>query len=153
MVRNTTFTSRGGQVDGDTLVSEVSRHIPNKLDLLFDREPTDNGLQDRADRHPVFTNQTAVINVGEDTHQEPATLSAKNPSARHKIPNALAVHSISHSPVSRDTVTKVLDVKGTLKSGSEEATEGGNERRENGHDEQMKMVGRIWERRNISPKL
>jgi len=74
-------------------------------------------------------------------------------SAKRKISNALAVHSIGHSPVSRDTVTKVLDVEGTLESGSEEATEGCNERRENGHDEQMKMVGRIWERRDISPEL
>jgi len=67
----------GGQVDRDTLVSEVSRQIPNKLDLLFDREPADNGLENGADCHSVFADQAAVIDVGEDTHQEPVMLSAK----------------------------------------------------------------------------
>jgi len=66
-----------GQVDRDALVSEVPRQIPNKLDLLFDREPADNGLEDGPDCYSVFADQTTVIDVGEDTHQEPAMLSAK----------------------------------------------------------------------------
>ena len=66
-----------GQVDRDTLVSEVSRQIPNKLDLLFDREPTNYRLEDGANRHSVFADQAAIINVGEDTHQESPPLSAK----------------------------------------------------------------------------
>ena len=67
--------------------------------------------------------------------------------------DVLAVHSISHSPVSRDAVAEILDVKGTLKSRSKEAAEWSDERRENCHDEDMEMVGRIWERRNVSSKL
>ena len=66
-----------GQVDGDTLASEVSRQIPDKLDLLFDREPTNDGLKNGANCHSVFADQTAVIDVGEDTHQEPAILSER----------------------------------------------------------------------------
>lgn len=62
-----------GQVDGDTLVSKVSRQVPDKLDLFLDREPADNGLEDGADCHFVFPDQTAIIDVGEDTHQESAT--------------------------------------------------------------------------------
>jgi len=123
-----------GQVDGDTLASEVSRQIPNKLDLLFDREPADDGLEDGADCHSVFADQTAIIDVGEDTHQE------------------LAIHSISHSPVSGDAVTEILDVEGTLKSRSEKTTEWSDKRRKNGHDEDMEVVGCIWERRDVSPK-
>ena len=66
-----------GQVDGDTLAGEVSRQIPNKLNLLFDREPTDDGLENRADSHSVFADQTGVIDVGEYAHQESTLSSAK----------------------------------------------------------------------------
>ena len=61
------------QVDGDTLVSKVSRQVLNKLDLLLDREPADNRLEDGPNCHFVFPDQAAVIDVGEDTHQESAT--------------------------------------------------------------------------------
>lgn len=47
--------------------------------------------------------------------------------------------------MSGDAVTEILDVEGTLKSRCEEATERSDERRKNGHDEEMKVVGRIWE--------
>ena len=66
-----------GQVDRNTLASKVSRQIPNKLDLLIDRKPTNDSLEHGANRHSVFADQTAIINVGEDTHQESKTLSAK----------------------------------------------------------------------------
>lgn len=45
--------------------------------------------------------------------------------------------------MSRNAVTEILDVKGTLKSGSKEAAEGSNEGCENGHDEEVEVVGRI----------
>jgi len=134
------------------LVSEVSRQIPDKLDLLLDREPTNNGLEDGANRHSVFADQATIINIGEHTHQESTTLSAKT-GVRRKILNILAVHPVSHPPVSRDTMTEILDIKGTLKSGSEKAAERSDERRKNGHHEEMEVVGRIRERRNVSSKL
>ena len=70
-----------------------------------------------------------------------------------EISNVLAIHSISHSSVSGDAVTEILDVEGTLKSGSKKATEWSDKRRKNGHDEDVEVVGRIWERRDVSSKL
>lgn len=43
-----------------------------------------------------------VVDKGEEAHDE------------------LAVHAVSHATMSRDGVTKVLNVEGSLKSGSEE---------------------------------
>ena len=60
--------------------------------------------------------------------------------------NILAIHSIGHSPVSRDTVTEILDVKGSLESRSKEATEWSDKRCENGHNEDVEMVSGVWER-------
>ena len=133
------------------MAGEVSRQIPDELDLLFDCEPTDDGLENGADCHSVFADQTAVIDVGEDTHQESATLSAKN--AKSETSNILAIHSISHSPVPRNAMTEILDVEGTLESGSKETTERCNKRGKNGHDEDMEVVGSVRECRNVSPKL
>jgi len=50
-------------------------------------------------------------------------------------------------------VTEILDVKGTLKSGREKAPEGSHEGRKNGHHQQVEVVGRIRERRDVSSKL
>ena len=72
---------------------------------------------------------------------------------KREISNVLAVHPISHSPVSGDTVTEILNVKGTLKSGREKSAEGCHKGRKNGHHEEVEVVGRIRERRDISSKL
>jgi hypothetical protein len=52
-----------------------------------------------------------------------------------------------------NAVTKIFDVEGTFKSGGKEAAKWSNKRRENGHDENMEVVGRIWKRRGVSPEL
>lgn len=69
------------------------------------------------------------------------------------MPSVLAVHSIGHPPVSRNALTEVLNVEGTLESGGKETAEWSNERRENRHDQDMEVVGRIWKRLDVSPKL
>ena len=38
-------------------------------------------------------------------------------------------------------MTEIFDVKGPLKSGRKEPAKGSNERRENGHEEEVEMVG------------
>ena len=55
--------------------------------------------------------------------------------------------------MSGDAVAEILDVEGALKSGSKKATKWSDKRRKNGHDEYMEVVGRIWERRDVSPEL
>ena len=63
--------------------------------------------------------------------------------------NVLAVHSISHPPMSRNAVAKVLDVESTLKSGGEKATERSDKGSKNGHDENVQVVGRVCDRRDV----
>lgn len=54
------------------MAGKVSRQVPNKLDLLFNREPADDSLENRADCDPVLADQATVVHVGENTHQKPA---------------------------------------------------------------------------------
>lgn len=49
--------------------------------------------------------------------------------------NELAIHAVCHASMSRNTVSEVLDVEGTLEARSEEAAERRDERREAGHEE------------------
>lgn len=123
-----------GHVDRNTLAGKVSCQVPNELDLLFDGEPTGDRLKNGADCNPIFADQAGVIDVGEDAHQK------------------LAVHSICHPPMSRDAMTKIFDVKGSLESGGEEATEWTNKGGKSCHDEQMQVVGRIRERQDVPPQ-
>jgi hypothetical protein len=106
------------------------------LDLLFDREPTDDRLEDRADCDPILADQATVIDIGENTHQKPGLLSA-NGSVECEVGSILAIHSISHSPMSRNAVAEIFDVESTLKSGGEEAAKWGDEGCKNSHDENM----------------
>ena len=53
----------------------------------------------------------------------------------------------------RDALAKIFDVESTLKSGGEKASEGGDKRRKNGHDEDMQVVGRVRERRHVPTQL
>jgi len=113
------------------LVGKVSRQVPNQLDLFFNREPTDDRLENGADCDSVFPDQTAVIHVGENAHQK------------------LAVHSISHSSMPGNAVAKIFHVERPLKPGGKKATEWGDKGRKNGHDENVQVVGRVGERRNV----
>lgn len=47
---------------------------------------------------------------------------------------ALAIHSVRHTTVSWDTLSKVLDVERALEPRGEESSEGCNEGREASHD-------------------
>lgn len=64
-----------------------------------------------------------VVDKGEEAHYE------------------LAVHAVSHATVTRNGITKVLDVECSLKTGSEETTEGGDERCESRKDQDMELDG------------
>jgi hypothetical protein len=62
-----------------------------------------------------------VVHVGKETHDE------------------LAVHTVGHTTMSRNGVTKVLDVEGTLQTRSEEATEGSNQRSKGSKDHDVEL--------------
>jgi hypothetical protein len=51
----------------------------------------------------------------------------------YRIGDVLAIHAVSHASVTGDTIPKVLDIKGTLESRCEEASEGCNERSKRCH--------------------
>ena len=55
--------------------------------------------------------------------------------------------------MSRDAVAEILDVKRPLESGRKEPAERSHQRRKNGHEQQVEVVGRVRERRDVSPKL
>ncbi len=55
--------------------------------------------------------------------------------------DALAVHSIGHTAMARDTLSKVLDIEGSLESRGEEPSEGGDQTREARHDENVELIG------------
>ena len=60
---------------------------------------------------------------------------------RGMILNPLAVHSIGHAAMTRDTLSKVLDVEGSLESRGEEPSKGGDQTREASHDENVELIG------------
>lgn len=52
-------------------------------------------------------------------------------------PNVLAVHSISHPPMTRNAVAKIFDVESALESGGEKTAKRSDKGRKDGHDENM----------------
>lgn len=58
---------------------------------------------------------------------------------------ALAIHTIGHPSMSRDTVSKVLDVKCSFEARGKESAERSNERGEARQEQQVELVGRIRE--------
>lgn len=59
--------------------------------------------------------------------------------------NALAVHPVGHTTVTRDRVSKVLDVERPLEAGSKEAAKGSEERSKDSHDDGVDLEGRVGE--------
>ena len=64
-----------------------------------------------------------VVHVGKETHDE------------------LAVHTVSHTTVARNRVTKVLDVESTLQTRCEETAEGSDQRSESSEDHNVELNG------------
>lgn len=141
-----------GRINGNTLASKISGQVPDKLDLLFDSKPTNDCLKNGTDCDPIFADQASVIDIGENAHQKSATLSV-NGSGNGELSNVLAVHSIGHPPMARNAMAEIFDVEGTFKSGGEETPEWADKGRKNCHDENVQVVGRIWESRDVSSQL
>lgn len=112
------------------LADEVAPDLVVQLDLIIDRELSDDRLQHGSNRDVVLSDERRVVDVREETHQE------------------LAVESVSQAAVTGNAVTKVLDVEGTLETTSEETTEGSDQTGESSHDKRMELEGRPWERRD-----
>ena len=74
------------------------------LHLLLDGQASDSGLDDASDGCLVYSNKARVVHESDGAHDE------------------LAVHPVSHTTVARNRVAEVLDLEGSLESGSEEAS-------------------------------
>lgn len=84
--------------DTDALTPQVSRQISNKLQLLFRSQTANDGLQDASNSNVVLANETTIIDICEYAHEK------------------LAVHSISHSTMSRNAVAEILDIERALEA-------------------------------------
>lgn len=86
--------------------------FPKNLDnfhLLLRCQTVNGHLDDASDRCMVTCDEASVVEKGNGPHDE------------------LAVHAIRDTTVSGNRITKVLDLEGTLETGSKETSKGGNQ--------------------------
>ena len=96
---------------------EPRGHIDDALDGGVG---SDTGCVGAAER-----DEGPVVDVDEEPHKE------------------LAVHAVREPAVTRDEVAKVLDLERALEARSEEAAEGRDDGRKDGHDEPVELRGRV----------
>jgi len=119
-------------LDRDALAAEIVLEIVDELQLLLDREPTDDRLQHRADIDMMFADKAAVVDIDKHAHQK------------------LAVHSIGHAAMSWNAVTEIFDVESTLETRSEEATKRCYQRSKACHKQEMELIRRIRDRVDLA---
>lgn len=105
------------------LVAKVARHALDQLDLLIRSQTVDGRLHDRAKVSLVHGDEGVVVNIGEEAHDE------------------LAVHAVSDATVARNRVAKVLNFEGALETGSEETSEGCDQRCKGTEEEGVDLNG------------
>lgn len=103
------------------MVTKVSTHASDKLDLLIGTETGNGHLEHVAKVDLVNSDESVIVDVCEEAHDE------------------LAVHAIRHTTVAGDGVTEVLDLECALQARGEEASEWGNQRSERGKVQRMDL--------------
>lgn len=93
------------RLGNSTLVVQILAQPSDNLQLLLDRQAIDGGLNHISNGSFVHGNKAMVVHVRKEAHDE------------------LAVHPIGDTAMTRDRFTKIFNFKGSLKPGSEEATE------------------------------
>jgi hypothetical protein len=126
----------------DALLFEIFDQIADKFQLFVDIQIADNGLKDSSNSHIVGANQTAIIDVGEDAHEE-SDNDNQSMMTGIRIVCLLAIHPICHPSVAWDAVAKVFDVKGAFEARRKEAPEGRDEGRKACKHKEMKLVWRV----------
>lgn len=92
-----------------SLVTQISRHPADELNLLIHRQACDGCLQDVAKSDLVNGNEGVVVHEREKAHDE------------------LAIHTVRHASMAGDRITEILDLEGTLETRGEESTEGSDQ--------------------------
>jgi hypothetical protein len=67
--------------------------------------------------------------------------------------DVLAIHSIRHTPMSWNAVSKILNIESALEARSEKATKWCNQRSEARHEQQMELIWRIRNCVNVAREL
>ena len=147
-----------GILDRDALAAEIVLEIVDDLQLLLDREPTDDRLKYRANSDMMFANKAAVVDVDKHAHQKSASkgsfvIRIRSSTMKNSEIYLLAIHSIGHSAVSWNAVAKVFDIESTLETRSEEATERSDQRSKARHKQEMELIRRIRDRVELSREL
>lgn len=106
------------------LVVEMLRQALHQHHLFLGREASNRCLQDTADTGLVLCNEALIVHEAEESHDE------------------LAVHAVRHSTMSRNRVSKVLDVERAFEAGCKESTKGRDERCERGQNDNVELHGR-----------
>ena len=78
----------------------------HQVHLLFWAQASDCSFDDASKRHLVDRDEAVIVHVGKETHDE------------------LTIHAISHTAMTGDGITKVLDLESPLDSRCKETTEG-----------------------------
>jgi hypothetical protein len=108
----------------DALVAKITTHASDKLNLLLMCQACDGGFKHLPQLDVIDGNESVVVDVGEETHDE------------------LAVHAVGDAAMAGDRIAKVLDLECALETGCEEATEWRDQRRERGQHEGVDLDGR-----------
>lgn len=122
LARSNSWTTRWTHSFGDNaLVVEMLADALHELHLLFWGQPIDRAFNNAPERHFVDGDEAVIVHVCEKSHDE------------------LAVHAVGDSTVTRNRVTKVLDLKGALEAGGKETPERGNEGSEGSEDQDVNL--------------
>lgn len=96
----------------------------DNLHLLLRSKPRDGLLNDAANARLVHRDEAGIVHESEEAHDE------------------LAIHTISHATMTRNGITKVLNLKRALEARCEEATEGRDEGCKCRKDKNVELHGR-----------
>lgn len=95
----------------------------HKLNLLIRSEAGNSCLDDTTQRYLIHGNEAVVVHICEEAH------------------NKLTVHTVSHTTMSWNRVSEVLDLESALKSRSKESPEWCDERGKSCKDQNVKLHG------------
>lgn len=96
---------------------------PHNLNLLFGRQAIDGSLNNSTNAGLMHGNEARIVHEGNGAHDE------------------LAVHAVGHAAVAGNRVAKILDLKGALQAGGEEAAKGRDQRSKSGENKNVELHG------------
>lgn len=134
-------------LNGNSPSFQIPFEVRYKLHLLLESESRDYCLYHRPDSNVVLANHAAIVDIAEHTHEESGSIMLANTPKKNWL-HVLAIHPVRHTAVTRNAISKVLDVKGALEARCEETAKRCHERRKCRHDQEMELIWSIWNLRH-----